>query len=60
MINKVLYLYIYIYVSTLQSGSSSGLLIDLPTNEKQVHADFYNDFEDLFDDDDDVPVNTSG
>ncbi|XP_011184186.1 COP9 signalosome complex subunit 9 homolog [Zeugodacus cucurbitae] len=43
-----------------ESGSSSGLLIDLPTNEKQVHADFYNDFDDLFDDDDDMPANTSG
>ncbi|XP_018787752.1 PREDICTED: myeloma-overexpressed gene 2 protein homolog isoform X3 [Bactrocera latifrons] len=42
------------------SGSSSGLLIDLPTNEKQVHADFYNDFEELFDDDDDVPAKTIG
>lgn len=56
MIKKVLYTYPFI----LQSGSSSGLLIDLPTNEKQVHADFYNDFDDLFDDDDDMPPNTSG
>lgn len=23
-----------------------------PTNDKHVHADFYNDFDDLFDDDD--------
>lgn len=23
----------------------------LPTNDKHVHADFYNDFDDLFDED---------
>lgn len=38
-----------------QSGSSSGILMDLATNEKHVHADFYNDFGDLFDDDDEIP-----
>jgi len=27
----------------------SGLLLDLAANDKDVHADFYNDFEDLFD-----------
>ncbi|NXO25363.1 CSN9 protein, partial [Cisticola juncidis] len=27
-------------------------LMDLAANEKAVHADFFNDFEDLFDDDD--------
>lgn len=25
-----------------------------PTNDKHVHADFYNDFDDLFDDDDNL------
>lgn len=25
-------------------------MTDLSSNEKHVHADFYNDFEDLFDD----------
>ncbi|KAL1426471.1 hypothetical protein MTO96_018302 [Rhipicephalus appendiculatus] len=29
-----------------------GLLMDLAANEKSVHADFYNDFDDLFDDED--------
>nr|XP_014341160.1 PREDICTED: myeloma-overexpressed gene 2 protein isoform X1 [Latimeria chalumnae] len=36
----------------VQAGGSSGLLMDLAANEKAVHADFFNDFEDLFDDDD--------
>ncbi|EDL91984.1 rCG55620, isoform CRA_e [Rattus norvegicus] len=35
-----------------QAGGSTGLLMDLAANEKAVHADFFNDFEDLFDDDD--------
>uniref|UniRef100_W5KLD0 COP9 signalosome complex subunit 9 n=1 Tax=Astyanax mexicanus TaxID=7994 RepID=W5KLD0_ASTMX len=30
----------------------TGLLMDLAANEKAVHSDFFNDFEDLFDDDD--------
>uniref|UniRef100_A0A8D0ME88 COP9 signalosome complex subunit 9 n=1 Tax=Sus scrofa TaxID=9823 RepID=A0A8D0ME88_PIG len=34
------------------AGGSTGLLMDLAANEKAVHADFFNDFEDLFDDDD--------
>ncbi|KAM9671275.1 COP9 signalosome complex subunit 9-like [Dama dama] len=34
------------------SVGSTGLLMDLAANEKAVHADFFNDFEDLFDDDD--------
>ncbi|GIX77474.1 hypothetical protein CEXT_521021 [Caerostris extrusa] len=34
------------------AGGSSGLLMDLAANEKSVHADFFNDFEDLFDDED--------
>lgn len=35
-----------------QAGGSTGLLMDLAANEKAVHSDFFNDFEDLFDDDD--------
>ena len=30
----------------------AGLLSDLTANEKTVHADFYNNFGDLFDDND--------
>ncbi|XP_021927753.1 COP9 signalosome complex subunit 9 homolog isoform X1 [Zootermopsis nevadensis] len=33
-------------------GGSSGLLMDLAANEKAVHAEFFNDFDDLYDDDD--------
>ncbi|GCC32325.1 hypothetical protein chiPu_0010786 [Chiloscyllium punctatum] len=40
------------YVDLDEAGGSSGLLMDLAANEKAVHADFFNDFEDLFDDDD--------
>ncbi|XP_037642188.1 COP9 signalosome complex subunit 9-like [Sebastes umbrosus] len=36
----------------LEAGGSTGLLMDLAANEKAVHSDFFNDFEDLFDDDD--------
>nr|KAF6336368.1 COP9 signalosome subunit 9 [Myotis myotis] len=39
-------------LSLLQAGGSTGLLMDLAANEKAVHSDFFNDFEDLFDDDD--------
>lgn len=35
------------------SGNASVVLMDLSSNEKNVHADFFNDFEDLFDDDND-------
>ena len=34
-----------------EAGGSTGLLMDLAANEKAVHADFLNNFEDLFDDD---------
>ncbi|XP_041043735.1 COP9 signalosome complex subunit 9-like [Carcharodon carcharias] len=40
------------YVDPDEAGGSSGLLRDLAANEKAVHADFFNDFEDLYDDDD--------
>ncbi|TKC45512.1 hypothetical protein EI555_019747, partial [Monodon monoceros] len=40
------------YVDLDEAGGSTGLLMDLAANEKAVHADFFNDFEDLFDDDD--------
>ncbi|GAB6019873.1 COP9 signalosome complex subunit 9 [Chamberlinius hualienensis] len=33
-------------------GSSVQLLMDLAANEKSVHADFFNEFDDLFDDED--------
>ena len=31
-------------------GGPAGLLSDLTANEKTVHADFYNSFGDIFDD----------
>lgn len=34
------------------AGGSSALLMDLAANEKSVHSDFFNEFEDLFDDED--------
>ncbi|XDC88102.1 hypothetical protein R6Z07F_019275 [Ovis aries] len=40
------------YVDLDEAGGSTGLLMDLAANEKAVHADFFNDFEDLFDNDD--------
>lgn len=33
-------------------GSVSGMLMDFAANEKCVHLDFFNSFEDLFDEDD--------
>ncbi|XP_036696334.1 COP9 signalosome complex subunit 9-like [Balaenoptera musculus] len=35
-----------------EAGGSTGLLMDLEANEKAVRADFFNDSENLFDDDD--------
>ncbi|KAL8573707.1 COP9 signalosome complex subunit 9 [Nucella lapillus] len=40
------------YMEIEEAGGSSALLMDLAANEKAVDADFFNDFEDLFDDDD--------
>ena len=40
------------YVDLEDAGGFSGLLMDLAANEKAVHADFFTDFEDLYDDDD--------
>lgn len=40
------------YTDLEEAGGSGGLLMDLAANEKSVHADFYNDFDDLFDDED--------
>ncbi|XP_014217770.1 COP9 signalosome complex subunit 9 [Copidosoma floridanum] len=34
------------------AGGSNSIMIDIGTDEKAVHADFFNKFEDLFDDDD--------
>lgn len=35
------------------SGNTNIILMDTSPIDKAVHADFFNDFEDLFDDDDD-------
>ncbi|KAE8740319.1 hypothetical protein FOCC_FOCC014167 [Frankliniella occidentalis] len=40
------------YVDIDEAGGSSGLLMDLAANEKSVHTDFFNQFEDLYDDED--------
>jgi len=40
------------YMEFDEAGGSASLLIDLTANEKAVHADFFNDFDDLYDDDD--------
>lgn len=40
------------YMDLDEPGGSGGLLMDLTANEKAVHADFHNDFDDLFDDED--------
>jgi hypothetical protein len=42
------------YIDLDEAGDSTGLLMDLAANEKAVPADIFNDFENLFDDDDDV------
>ena len=40
------------YMDLDEAGGTAGLLMDLAANEKSVHADFFNDFEDIFDDED--------
>lgn len=40
------------YMDLEEAGGSTSLLMDLTANEKAVHADFFNEFEDLYDDDD--------
>lgn len=40
------------YMDLEEAGGPSNLLMDLAANEKAVHSDFFNDFEDLFDDED--------
>lgn len=40
------------YMDIEEAGGSSALLMDLAANEKSVHSDFFNEFEDLFDDED--------
>ncbi|KAK3931351.1 COP9 signalosome complex subunit 9 [Frankliniella fusca] len=40
------------YVDIDEAGGSSGLLMDLAANEKSVHTDFFNQFDDLYDDED--------
>ncbi|EDV36446.1 uncharacterized protein Dana_GF11947 [Drosophila ananassae] len=39
------------YMEMDESGGATGMMDHLPTNDKHVHADFYNDFDDLFDED---------
>lgn len=41
-----------------EAGGSSGLLMDLAANEKDVHADFFNDFEDLCDEDEEAAASS--
>lgn len=36
----------------LEEVGGSRLLVDLTASEKTVHSDFFNDFDDLYDDDD--------
>lgn len=38
------------YMEMEEAGGSN--MMDLTSNEKFVHADFFNDFDDLFDDED--------
>ncbi|XP_050308368.1 COP9 signalosome complex subunit 9 [Anthonomus grandis grandis] len=40
------------YMEFDEAGGSASLLNDLTANEKAVHGDFFNDFDDLYDDDD--------
>ena len=40
------------YMDIDEAGGSSGLLMDLAANEKSVHTDFFNQFDDLYDDED--------
>lgn len=35
-----------------EAASGGGMLIELAANERAVHGDFFNNFDDLFDDDD--------
>ncbi|EDW74599.1 COP9 signalosome complex subunit 9 homolog [Drosophila tropicalis] len=40
------------YMEMDESGGATGMMMDhLPNDKQHVHADFYNDFDDLFDDD---------
>uniref|UniRef100_A0A915K8X0 Uncharacterized protein n=1 Tax=Romanomermis culicivorax TaxID=13658 RepID=A0A915K8X0_ROMCU len=34
------------------NAQSSSLILDVASNDKSIHNDFFNDFGDLFDDDD--------
>ncbi|CAD7089186.1 unnamed protein product [Hermetia illucens] len=38
-----------------EAGGSTGILMDLATNEKHVHSDFFNSFEDLYDEEEENP-----
>ena len=40
------------YMDFEEATGSSGLMMDLTSNEKFVHTDFFNNFDDLLDEDD--------
>ncbi|KAB0797866.1 hypothetical protein PPYR_08859 [Photinus pyralis] len=40
------------YMDLEEAGGSSNLLMDLAASEITIHADFFNDFDDLYDDED--------
>lgn len=42
----------YMEIEDLQGAGSGNLLMDLAASEITIHADFFNDFDDLFDDED--------
>ncbi|CAO2634293.1 COP9 signalosome complex subunit 9 [Lemmus lemmus] len=39
------------YVALDEAGGNTSLLMDLAANENVAYTEFFNDFEDLFDDD---------
>ncbi|KAH8390200.1 COP9 signalosome complex subunit 9 homolog [Drosophila serrata] len=48
------------YMEMDESGGATGMMMDhLPANDKHVHADFYNDFDDLFDEDNWAKIKSS-
>ncbi|KAH8271498.1 hypothetical protein KR018_000963 [Drosophila ironensis] len=48
------------YMEMDESGGATGMMDHLTTNDKHVHADFYNDFDDLFDEDNWAKTKGSG
>ncbi|XP_022233595.1 COP9 signalosome complex subunit 9 homolog [Drosophila obscura] len=45
------------YMEMDESGGATGMMM---TNDKHVHADFYNNFDDLFDEDNWAKVKQTG